>query len=92
MKPTTRRSILFLFGAMSSAIFSSNASASPKCAGDRFEIKKSGGAWYWTLYAANGEVVASHGGYNTRTECAAATQRLSGIARGAEISFKEDCE
>ena len=87
-----RRTLLGFLGLVGTGAVPSTLHAEPKCAGERFELKKSGNQWYWTLYASNGVAVASHGGYNTRSECVAATQRLPGIARGADVSFKEDCE
>ena len=88
-----RRKVLALFGGMIGAgTISSNAHSLERCSGVRFEVKKCGNQWCWTLVSSNGRPVASHGGYNARQECIAATRRLAGIATSADGIIEEDCE
>ena len=86
----SRRSLLAGVGLSVGGVSGASAQV---CSGNRFEIKKSGEKNYsWTLYARNGEAVASHQHYNSKRDCIDATDRLLGIAAGAEVSFLEECE
>ena len=86
----SRRSLLAGVGLSVGGV---SGAAAQVCSGNRFEIKKSGEKNYsWTLYAGNGEAVASHQHYNSDRACIAATKRLSGIAAGAKPVLLEKCE
>lgn len=76
-----------------SAVFAPAVGAKARCAGERFEIySDKAGEWRWTLHAANGEPIAQHEGYTSRSECLRSVERIRAAASTAEIAFRDICE
>lgn len=87
-----RNALLFLAGVFGVGAISPTVHGRAKCSGERFEIKRSGDQWYWTLFSSNGKKIADTEGYSSSAECKRAINRVKSAAMRADIVIKEDCE